>query len=86
MPPAAAASKAAHIAHHKGAGPSCAEIAHAHSGIPILRPPLLIPAAAVLELLHQAAIVHIVRLHGGSPLRVLQIGRASCRERVFITV
>ena len=72
MPSAAATPEAAHIAHHEGTQPPGAEIAHAHRWIPVLGPPLLIPAAAVLELLHQAAVIHIVRLHGRGPLGVLQ--------------
>ena len=69
---AASSAKAAHIAHHEGTDPSGAEIPHPCGGIAVLGLPLLVPAAAVLELLHQAAVIHIVRLHGRGPLGVLQ--------------
>ena len=67
MASAAASPKAAHIAHHKSADPSGTEISYPHSGIAVLCLSLLIPAAAVLELLHQIAVVRIVRLHGRCP-------------------
>ena len=72
MPAAAAAPKAAHITEHIDEHHLQTYTAPAESRIAISRLPLLIPAAAALKLLYQAAIVPVVRLHGGCAFRMVQ--------------